>query len=226
MLEKSIPYFKKLNGISNSVIITYPNTILSADQTVLANINLEEIGEEEFEKFGIYNLAQFLNIVNFMGDVQIEKEDNKLIIKNDNQKQIYETTNILLLKNVSVKPEIFQRVKSVESCLKFDLNEDDIKHIKKISGILNHQHVIIDNEKITVTTLDANNNYQNPYIYKKDIMTNETARFVFDIMNFNKIPEGNYEFHIKRNPKTKNPIAYLNNIEEPFELIIAISKEI
>ena len=226
MLEKSIPYFKKLNGISNSIIISYPNTVLSADQTVLANIDLEEIGEEEFEKFGIYNLAQFLNIVNFMGDVQIEKEENKLIIKNNNQKQIYETTNILLLKNVSVKPEIFQKVKSVESCLKFDLNENDIKHIKKISGILNHQHVIIDNEKITVTTLDANNNYQNPYIYKKDIMTNETSNFVFDIMNFNKIPEGNYEFHIKRNPKTKNPIAYLNNIEEPFELIVAISKEI
>ena len=229
MLENAIPIFKKLIQISNSAIIEYPKTVLTNDHSIIAAINLDEIGEENFEKFGIYNLSQFLSLVDYFGEeVIIEKDDANIIISNNKLKQVYETTSINLLEKFSVKADIFEKVKSVDTCVYFDLNSEDLKHIKKISSILGHTDLVVDtkNKNLVITTLDANDNFQNPNYHPIEIDTNEESLFVFDLLNINKIPEGNYEFHIKRNPKTNNPIAYLKNIEESFELILSIKKEI
>jgi len=228
MLENTIPILKKLIQISNSVIIEYPKTTMTNDYSIIALINLDELDEEKFEKFGIYNLAQFLNLVDYFGEnVFLEKDGEKIIINNGKLKQIYETTSVNLLEKFSVAPDIFDKVKSVTSTVKFDLTREDLKHIKKISNILGHSDLVIDSSvhQLIITTIDANNNFQNPNYYEKDILSNEENKFVFDIMNISKIPDCEYEFHIKRNPKTNNPIAYLKNIEEPFELLISIKKE-
>jgi hypothetical protein len=229
MLENTIPILKKLIQISNSAIIEYPKTILTNDHSIIAAINLDDLGEENFEKFGIYNLSQFLNLIDYFGEnTFIEKKDENVIINNGKLKQLYETTSINLLEKFSVKPEIFEKVKSVKTSLYFELNNDDLKHIKKIASILGHTDLIIDakEKRLIITTLDANDNFQNPNYYPLDIDTNETNMFIFDILNISKIPDGNYEFHIKRNPKTNNPIGYLKNIDEAIELIISIKKEI
>jgi len=229
MLENTIPILKKLIQISNSAIIEYPKTVLTTDHSILASIDLNELGEEEFEKFGIYNLSQFLSLVDYFGEnVFLEKDGENVVINNGKLKQIYETTSINLLEKFSVKPDIFDKVKSVDSVVEFDLSKEDLKHIKKISSILGHSDLVIDTSenKLVITTLDANNNYQNPNYHEKDIDSKEESKFVFDILNINKIPEGEYALYIKRNPKTNNPIAYLKNIDEPFELILSIKKEL
>ena len=228
MLENTIPILKKLIQISNSAIIEYPKTVLTTDHSILASIDLEELGEEKFEKFGIYNLSQFLSLVDYFGEnVFLEKDGENVVINNGKLKQIYETTSINLLEKFSVKPDIFDKVKSVDSVVEFDLTREDLKHIKKISNILGHNDLIVDTSEnqLVITTLDANDNFQNPNYHEKDIDSREESKFVFDILNINKIPDGDYEFHIKRNPKTNNPIAYLKNIEEPFELLLSIKKE-
>jgi len=228
MLENTIPILKKLIQISNSAIIEYPKTVLTTDHSILASIDLDELGEEKFEKFGIYNLSQFLSLVDYFGEnVFLEKDGENVVINNGKLKQIYETTSINLLEKFSVKPDIFDKVKSVDSVVEFDLTREDLKHIKKISNILGHNDLIVDTSEnqLVITTLDANDNFQNPNYHEKDIDSKEESKFVFDILNINKIPDGDYEFHIKRNPKTNNPIAYLKNIEEPFELLLSIKKE-
>jgi len=209
---------KNIQRIGNSVIIDNP-IVVTEDKSVIMkvdrNINIEN-------PVGIYNLSRFLAVLDVFGDdFESKVENNVIYLSKGKIKQKYETTAVELLEHTKIDPELFNKIKNTEPFITFNLNEDLLKYIKKIAGILGHKELVVDNGKLVITTLDANNNYIDENVVEVDIITDK--RIVVDIDAINKIPELNYEITIHQNAKG-NIVMYLKAEEEPYDILIPISK--
>lgn len=209
---------KNIQRIGNSVIIDNP-IVVTEDKSVIMkvdrNINIEN-------PVGIYNLSRFLAVLDVFGDdFESKVENNVIYLSKGKIKQKYETTAVELLEHTKIDPELFNKIKNTEPFITFNLNEDLLKYIKKIAGILGHKELVVDNGKLVITTLDANNNYIDENVVEVDIITDK--RIVVDIDAINKIPELNYEVTVHQNAKG-NIVMYLKAEEEPYDILIPISK--
>ena len=209
---------KNIQRIGNSVIIDNP-IVVTEDKSVIMkvdrNINIEN-------PVGIYNLSRFLAVLDVFGDdFESKVENNVIYLSKGKIKQKYETTAVELLEHTKIDPELFNKIKNTEPFITFNLNEDLLKYIKKIAGILGHRELVVDNGRLVITTLDANNNYIDENVVEVDIITDK--RIVVDIDAINKIPELNYEITIHQNAKG-NIVMYLKAEEEPYDILIPISK--
>ena len=214
---------KDIQKINNSVILDNP-VVVTQDKSVVLKFDAEKKGVKFDEPVGIYNLNRFLNVIEVLGDNFTDKIENNVIhLEKGKIKQKYETTAVQLLDDTRIDPGLFERVKGTEPFATFDLNVDLLKYLKKVASILGHKEVIIENGRIVVTTLDANDNYMDENIVEVDIATDEAI--VIDVDALNKIPELNYNVTLHKN-KNGNIVAYLTAEEEPYDILVAITKTI
>lgn len=213
---------KVLSAINTQVILSHPVTIIKAPG-IQAVLDVENLGEAEFEEFGIYNINEFLSLVTSIPNANIELKLPKIVIKNDRQKIDYNTADIeILQENLQIKKDFLERVKRNQKVVEFKLSDEDLKQIKKIANLLSLETLKTDVEN---NKLILRNDEKSSNTFEIDLdfnlLTDNVDAIDFSVMLFQKVPNGNYIGEIYQNPKG-NKILVLTSEEVP-ELSLIIS---
>lgn len=156
-VKKFIEPLSGLKGDINSIIFsksddTFHVNCMSEDGSQKVNIwytpeiiNIED-GGDTIEKLGIYNLAEFLSVLNLFDDQKTERidvVDNKLTIHfNEKSKINYILTDIIKNPDLIVEGPSKNK-KEIPFVASFEVNENFVKKVGKISNSLNIKIKII-----------------------------------------------------------------------------------
>ena len=103
---------KSLTNISNAAILSGggTNTYLAGKaKSIIARINMDALGNPEFEEFGVNNLSKLLSLVSVFekdkNGVVYTMDDGVLHLKNDTLEFDYYLYNTDLLKDYKINPD-------------------------------------------------------------------------------------------------------------------------
>ena len=235
MLNKNTrTVLKNLNTIGNSAIIRYPYTsIIQPDKTLISFIDMEALGEEEFDEFGIYFLSEFLSLVDLYDDGEVRREGNIIELENSYSTQKYETPDLEIMKIFDVPSAVLGKLLSSEIEVSFDLGTEQLSRIKKVASLLKLKSMIVDakteNEemKLVACNLSENDSYMQESVNDVPIgIVNVDTKVVFDIQNILKIPDADYKVRIIKNQDTGNYISLWEAENEPFSIIVTLQKSL
>lgn len=233
LTKKTQAILSDLASISTAAIIDYPITgIQDSGKSMVAFIDLSQFGEEEFEKFGIFNLSELLSILGVVDNAEVKLSDDGVItIKNDNSSIKYFTTNLdLLSQTFSANPKIPENIKAAPSAMSFTLESGVLDKLKKTSTLMKLEHLVVntssdDEIQLTITGInkDSSNNYK---IKVTDTENTGTHKIILDMENIKKLPAGNYSVKVAQNAKTKSYITMFSSKDIPsLEIVVNVVSE-
>ena len=231
MLNKNVTnILQTLNGITNSVVFNYPTTILNnVAGDIVVKLNMKALDSDEFSTFGVYNMAEFLNVFKLFETYTATLTENILTITDTNSSVQYLTTNVNILENHNKNETIFASTESVATVATFTLSKDNIKNIKAASGIFK------DLEDIVVTSQDGDifitlgsvNNFNarsNSFTTKVEASTSKEFAIKIPSTNFNSIPVSNYTLEVKYNESKDAYRVLLKSTEIDMQVLLAVKK--
>ena len=233
LTKKTQAILSDLAAISTAAIIDYPITgIQDSGKSMVAFIDLSQFGEEEFEKFGIFNLSELLSILGVIDNAEVNLDDEGVItIKNDNSSIKYFTTNLdLLSQTFSANPKIPENIKAAPSAMSFTLESSVLDKLKKTSTLMKLEHLVVntnsdDEIQLTITGInkDSSNNYK---IKVTEAENTGTHKIILDMENIKKLPAGNYSVKVAQNAKTKSYITMFSSKDIPsLEIVVNVVSE-
>ena len=132
----------------------------NSGKTIVGIANVDETFPKDF---GIYDLNQFLCVVNALDEPEFEFQEEFVNLVSGNQKIQYVYTDPTLLH------EVPSNLHFPEQAVTFDLSESNRKRINKISGILGLPHVTVEANPFRIVVWDGTGAKKNKYdIYLDD----------------------------------------------------------
>jgi len=184
---------KNFATINQNVVIKPGHTIMTVSEArnVLASANVTE----EFDhQFGIYDLNEFLSVLDLVNEPRIKFEDHSMAISDQSGraeiKYFYSDTDNLTSPTKPIdmpSPEV-----------NFTLDQGALANLKRASAALKHSQVSItgNNGAIRLTVLDNENSTSNSYSIDVDgSYENDNFNFILNIANLKLIP-GDYKVRI------------------------------
>ena len=230
--SKTRKIFKDLGSIGNSAIIRYPLTpIIQLDRALISFIDLEALGEEQFEEFGIYHLSEFLSLVDLYEGGEIKRNGNVIELKNESSSQKYKTSDLDVLEIFDMPSAVLEKIQETTPEVTFTLTSDRLDKVKKVSSLLSLKSFIIeaqgDELNLVACELSENGAYMNEAVHNISgaEVTNDT-KVVFDMANILKIPSIDFEVSIIKNQKTGNYISLWKAIDEPISIIATVQRSL
>ena len=224
--ENTRKTLKSLTSVSNTAVIRFPiATVAQKDKSLIAFVNLEDLGEEPFGEFGVSYLNDLLNLVEFYEGANVELNDSIIDIKTENAHQRYRTTDLDMMKAFDVPESITHKMAEATPTVKFDITKDDLDRFKKIGSLVKSDYMVIGDNEITVCKLDATNNLldESTTDYIMDV-NDLNEKIVIDMQNIDKIPSGNYEVRMIKNAKSGNFISLWTSEDSPVKIVVSVSK--
>lgn len=207
-----------LKEINDDMIFTYPVMGVSdSNKTIMAYLNLQDLGNEDFKEFGIMGVKQYMDLLSIAGkDSEITNVDSVLHIKSPSISCKYSTTNIGILeaKNCRAPLSLPQNFESATKAIEFYISSEDMEKIKKVSSLLKFEDVVITSEgsKIVLKVDNENQKSSNDFkIYLDGEASDSEIGVVLSVSNIKKMPQGNYVVRASKNPK--NPLSILVRFE-------------
>jgi hypothetical protein len=205
--NNTLQVLAQLGAINNSMIITYPVTTVIMGKNIQAFLNLEKLGETEFDEIGVYNISEFNSVINVIDNPTIENESGVLTISNDKSSIKYGTTSIDIIESeCRGNPELIDKIKTNENVMSFTIGVKDLDKIKKMSGLLkdlSELNLSGSNEgkdKVTlkVTSKEkSSNNYS--IILDGEVNENVDMTLIMDVVN--KLPASEFKVTIYKSKK-------------------------
>ncbi len=221
---------KDLSTIGDSAIIRWPFTsIIQLDRALISFIDLEKLGEKEFDEFGIYFLSEFLSLIDLYEDGEIKRTGNIVELSNNNSTQKYQTTDLDIMNIFDMPSAVLGKLLASDIEVSFDLSSEQLDRIKKVASLLKLKTFIIDakadNVNLVACNLSENDAYMQESISEVPGGTiNVDTKVVFDIQNILKIPSANFKIRVIKNEKTGNYISLWESEDAPVTIIVAIKK--
>lgn len=184
---------KNFASINSNLVIRGGNTIMTMSEA--KNVLAEAVVEENFpQEFGIYDLNEFLSVVNLFETSNLKFEDTHLIVSDTSGrskiKYFYSDVEMLTspTKALSMPP----------AEVKFTLDQNTLNSLKRAASALGHSEVSITagNGAITLSVVDSENATSNTYSI--DVVgeyESEDFNFILNISNLKMMP-ANYEVEI------------------------------
>lgn len=184
---------KNFASINSNLVIRGGNTIMTMSEA--KNVLAEAAVEENFpQEFGIYDLNEFLSVVNLFETSNLKFEDTHLIVSDTSGrskiKYFYSDVEMLTspTKALSMPP----------AEVKFTLDQNTLNSLKRAASALGHSEVSITagNGVITLSVVDSENATSNTYSI--DVVgeyESEDFNFILNISNLKMMP-ANYEVEI------------------------------
>lgn len=223
---------KSLLTIGDSAIIRYPYTsVMQLDKTLISFIDLEALGETEFEEFGVYFLSEFLSLVDLYEDGEITRDGRVIELKNSTSTQNYQTTELDVMKIFDMPSAILDKMLKSDVEVSFDLGSEQLDRIKKVASLLKLKSLIVDTHDDELNLVACNLSENNAYMQASTNVVpiseiNSKVKIAYDLQNILKIPSIDFKVRIIQNKETKNYISIWEAVNDPIKIIVAVQKAI
>ena len=186
---------------------------ISESKTILASA---EIVEDFPQEFGVYDLNEFLSVLNLIDNPTLEFEDKAVLVKGGGQKIRYFFSESAIL----TTPQ--KDIQMPEPELGVNIEEDVLSQIRKAAAVLGHTELAItgSNGVITASVLDTRDSTSNLFEIEldKDNACKNAFNFVVSIPNLKLLP-GDYFVSI-----SSKLISNWTNSNYPVDYFIALEK--
>ena len=190
LTENTLQILKNFSAINSNIVINEGYTL----QTIAEAKNLlakAEVVENFPKSFGIYDLSEFLSVLNLVDSPQLEFNEEYVSIADSSgrSKIKYRYADIDMLTTVT------KDVKMPAHDISFTLDNTTLGRIKRAAAALGHNELVIEPDgdglaSLTVTTVE--NKTANTYSISVPVETNESIyKLVFNISNI-KVLAGDY----------------------------------
>lgn len=184
---------KNFASINSNLVIRGGNTVMTMSEAknVLA---LATVAEDFPREFGVYDLNEFLSVVNLFETSNLKFEDTHLIVSDSSgrSKIKYFYSDVEMLTSPT-KP-----ISMPAAEVKFTLDQNTLNNLKRAAAALGHNEVSITGKGgvITLSIVDTDNATSNTYsIDVAGDHQSEDFNFILNIGNLKMIP-ANYQVEI------------------------------
>jgi hypothetical protein len=210
--NETVNVLKNFSGINSGIKFRQGNklTTVSPTKTILAQANLAEQFPQDF---CVYDLTQFLSVLNLYPDAELSVDDVNVTFKSGRKSTKYRLT---AENQIVVPPEKTLNLPSVD--VKFTLSEDDLAWLIKTASILQSPNVAVESngETVTITTFNAIDDSAHTNSIELDIEPENKYKLVFKTENLKLIP-GAYDVEI-----SSKGISHFKNTKIDIQYWIAI----
>lgn len=196
----------QLRDISPSVIFSYPITgIRDASKTIIAFIELDKLGENEFEEFGVIKCKEFMDLLSIAGEAESSIENGIITIKSKDLKCKYITTDLdVLERDFRAKETMLAKVEEAPSASTFKITSQELDKIKKVSSLLGLENFVVSSksDKVVVTvgntSINAKSESNEFSMVLSESDVSEDCDVLLSISNVKKLPSGDYDVKIAK----------------------------
>jgi hypothetical protein len=205
--KKVINVLTQINGVTNSIILKYPQTIAVSDpQDVMILVDISALDEDKFSDMGLKDsLSDLLNLFKLFPDSRnVSIEGNTINISDGDISSSYILDNISLMDAYNKDADQFLKTKDVPNVAEFNLTNDDIKNIKSATGVFKDLSEVLftsqDGDiKVSLGATNKFNAKSNTYSINKIAKTSKEFEVKIPVENFKMIPVSDYTVQIKYN---------------------------
>lgn len=208
---------KNFASINPNLVIRGGNTIMTMSEAknVLA---MATVAEDFPREFGIYDLNEFLSVVNLFDTSNLKFEDSHMIVSDASgrSKIKYFYSDIEMLTSPT-KP-----IAMPSPEVTFVLDQGTLNNLKRAASALGHNEVSITgaNNVITLTVVDSENSTSNSYSIDVDgEYSSDNFNFILNINNLRMIP-GDYKVEI-----SSKLISQFTNMSDDQNLVYWVALE-
>lgn len=223
----------QLKDISPSAIFSYPITgIRDANKTIIAFIELDKLGDSEFEEFGVIKVREFMDLLAIAGDADTSLENGIINIKSKDIKCRYLTTDIDVLESsFRAKPIMLQKVEETPAASTFTITSQELDKIKRVSALLSLENFVVSSKdnlvnvnvgNSSINTKSESNEFQLTF---SDCIVSEECNVLLSINNVRKLPAGDYDVKIAKSPNGNVVIRFTSKNIAGLTIFIATKTE-
>lgn len=235
MLSKNTQLvINQLKDITPSVIFSYPITgIRDPNKTIIAFIELDKLGDEEFEEFGVLQVRQFMDLLSIAGeDSDISITNGIVHIESKDLKCKYLTNDLDTLEaNFRAKPTMLANVEKTPSASEFKLTAQELDKIKKVSTLLSLENFIVSsrNNKVSInvgnTSINNKSEGNEFQVTINECVINEECDVLLSINNVRKLPQSDYNVKIAKSANGNVIIRFVSDKIPGLTIFIATKTE-
>ena len=214
--DSTLSVLKNYASINPNIVIQQGNTIktMTEARNVLSSATLDEDFPQEF---GIYDLNEFLGVINLVGEPRLAFEQDYVVVT--------DSSNRSRVKYFFSDPEMLttptKDVKMPPADVSFTLDQDTLNRIKRAASTLGHSELSITGKDgvLSLSVIDSQNATSNAFsIDVSGEFAGDNFNFIFNIANLKMIP-GDYEVGI-----SSKLISHFVNKEVGIQYWIALEK--
>jgi hypothetical protein len=214
--DSTLSVLKNYASINPNIVIQQGNTIktMTEARNVLSSATLDEDFPQEF---GIYDLNEFLGVINLVGEPRLAFEQDYVVVT--------DSSNRSRVKYFFSDPEMLttptKDVKMPPADVSFILDQDTLNRIKRAASTLGHSELSITGKDgvLSLSVIDSQNATSNAFsIDVSGEFAGDNFNFIFNIANLKMIP-GDYEVGI-----SSKLISHFVNKEVGIQYWIALEK--
>jgi hypothetical protein len=194
--DRTLSVLRNFSGINGNLLIGEGTTIrtVSESRTVLAEAYLDI----EFPRsFGIYDLREFLSVLNLVESPNLTFEDNYVTISSASGRSSIK----YFYSDPSTLTTVTKTIDAPCDDAWFRIDRDTLNKIKSAASALGHTEVIatIDNGAVVLTVRDNDDATSNAFsVMVEGESKSEDMSAVFNINNLKLLEDGDYEVQISR----------------------------
>lgn len=215
--ENTLSVLRNFSGINQNILIEPGNTIktISEAKNVLATA---VVGEEFPNRFGIYDLNEFINALGLVDTPNLQFEEDYVVISDSSGrskvKYFYSSEETL------TTPQKGITMPSAD--VTFTLDNDTLNRLKKAASALGHDELSISAKDgiLSLSVVDSENMTSNAYSIDVDgeYAEGSTFNFIVNIGNLKILP-GDYDVQI-----SQKLVSQFSNKETNVKYWIALEK--
>lgn len=217
LTDKTLKVLQNFATINPNLVFSEGNTLktISVARNVLSSTTVDE----EFpQQFGIYDLNEFLNVLNLVDKPNLRFEADYVIVSDNtgrsNVKYFYSDVDML----TSPGKDIVMP----EAEVNFVIDTDTLNRIKKAAAVLGHNEVSISssNGAVTLSVIDSKDSTSNAFSIDVEGDYPDGVDFNF-VLNVNNIKVVNEDFAVSISSKL---ISRWKSQQSAIEYFIALEK--
>ena len=217
-----------IQAITNSAIINYPvTTISNPSKDVLGNIKIDQLENEAFDEFGIFDLGSFLGALSILEDPTIDLENGTIKAADANSAIDFITSSPAILGDFTTSPKNITSTVAAPSVVEVELNTEVMGKLRKgMSAFKTLKDVFIvkEGDSIYLKTGNKESFSRGNNSYKMSLVPsiNEGKDFelAIPVENLLSLPNMDYDLKIKYNEaRDAHRVVMSNDI---FDFVLSV----
>lgn len=217
--KHTIEVLKNFSTINPNIVIS-PGQQLKTIAEAKNILATAEITEDFANEFGIYDLNEFLSVMNLVGDPTLSFDDKFVVIKSETDPSVGSVKYYFSEQEILTTPT--KDVNMPDPELSVNITETSLNQIRKAAAVLGHNELALSGSDgvINAKVLDDNSSTANTFELLLDENNDCKNKFTFivNITNLKLLP-GDYYVNI-----SSKLVSHWTNSSVPINYFIALEK--